>query len=260
MPAPRLARVEITPSQALLLLGAGFAGGVVSVLVSLASLVTYPALLAVGLPPVSANVTNTVALVFNGIGASIGARPELEGQGPVLRRLALVAAAGGVTGAALLLALPGRWFELVAPLLIAGASALVVVQPRLAARPRFMPRGITAATAAAYFATAVYIGYFGAAGGILAIVALASIIDRPLVDVNAAKAVLSGVANAVAALGFVLFGPVAWAFVLPLAAGFLVGGLAGPWLARRIPAPVLRVVIGGCGLAVAAALAWGTYA
>ncbi len=256
----RLARVDITPSQALLLLGAGFAGGIISVLVSLASLVTYPALLAVGLPPVAANVTNTVALVFNGIGASIGARPELAGQGPVLRRLALVAAAGGITGAALLLALPGRWFELVAPLLIAGASVLVVVQPRLAARPRFVPRGITAVTAAAYFATAVYIGYFGAAGGILAIVALASIIDRPLVDVNAAKAVLSGVANGVAALGFVLFGPVAWACVVPLAAGFFVGGLAGPWLARRIPAPVLRLVIGGCGLTVAAALAWGTYA
>ena len=252
--------MDITPEQVLLLLAAGFVGGIVSVLVSLASLVTYPALLAVGLPPVAANVTNTVALVFNGIGASIGARPELAGQGPVLRRLVLVAAAGGITGAALLLALPGRWFELVAPVLIAAASVLLMLQPRLAARPRFRPRGITATTATVYFATAVYIGYFGAAGGILAIVALASIIDRPLVDVNAAKAVLSGVANGVAAIGFVLFGPVAWAFVLPLAAGLFLGGLAGPWLARRIPAPVLRAVIGACGLVVAAALAWATYA
>lgn len=251
--------MDVTPEQILLLLAAGFVGGIVSILVSLASLVTYPALLAMGLPPVAANVTNTVALVFNAVGASIGARPELEGQAPILRRLAVLAAAGGAAGAALLLVLPGRWFELIAPLLIAGASILLVLQPRLAARPRFRPRGITAATGGAYFATAVYIGYFGAAGGILAIVALASIIARPLVEVNAAKAVLSGVSNGVAAAAFVVFGPVQWAFVLPLAAGLFLGGIVGPWLARRVPAPALRVMIGGCGLVVAAVLAWGTY-
>jgi uncharacterized protein len=249
----------VTPEQVVILLAAGFAGGIVSVLVSLASLVTYPALLAVGLPPVAANVTNTVALVFNGLGASIGARPELRGQRPTLRRLALVAAAGGATGAGLLLALPGRWFELVAPLLIAAASVLILVQPRLAVTRRFRPRGITPGTAAAYFATAVYIGYFGAAGGILVLVVLGSIIARPLVEVNAAKTVLSGVTNAVAAIAFALFGPVRWELVAPLAIGLFVGGLTGPWLARRIPSTVLRIMIAGCGLAVAGVLAWATY-
>jgi uncharacterized membrane protein YfcA len=251
--------VDDTLQQALFLLAAGFLGGIVAVLVSLASLVTYPALLAVGLPPVAANVTNTVALVFTGLGASIGARPELRGQGPILRRLAVVAAAGGATGAAMLLLLPERWFELVAPLLIAGASVLIVLQPRLASRARFRPQGITAATAIAYFATAVYIGYFGAAGGILVLVALSAIIARPLVDVNAAKAVLGGVTNLVAAVAFALFGPVAWELVVPLAVGLFLGGLVGPWLARRVPAPVLRTLIAGCGLTVSAVLAWGTY-
>jgi uncharacterized protein len=251
---------DVSPIQVLVLLGAGVIGGIVSVLVSLASLVTYPVLLAVGLPPVAANVTNTVALTFTGLGATIGARPELRGQGPTILRLAAVAAAGGATGAVLLLVLPGRWFELVAPVLIAVASILILVQSRLARRARFRPRGITPVTAAAYFATAIYICYFGAAGGIIAIVALASIIDRPLVHVNAAKSALSGIANGVAAVGFALFGPVRWAFVVPLAVGLFVGGLAGPWIARRLPPGVFRLLIASCGLGVASLLAWRTYA
>ncbi|MDP2349659.1 MAG: sulfite exporter TauE/SafE family protein, partial [Chloroflexota bacterium] len=90
--------------------------------------------------------------------------------------------------------------------------------------------------------------------------ALGSIIDRPLTHVNAAKAVLSGIANAVAAIGFALFGPVRWAFVVPLAVGLFFGGLAGPWIARRLPPTVFRALIGVCGLGVAAMLAWRTYA
>ncbi len=252
--------VDLDPAVILTLLVTGIIGGFISYLVSLASLVTYPALLALGLPPVSANVTNTVALTFNSVGAAFGARLELEGQRPTLLRLAFVAAAGGATGALLLLVLPARWFELVAPLLIAGASVLLLVQPRLQQHARLRPRGITPATAAAYFATATYIGYFGAAGGILALVSLASIIARPLTDVNAAKAVLSGMANGAAAIGFVLFGPVHWAFVVPLAVGLFLGGLMAPGLARRLPTSVFRGLIGACGLAVAALLAWRTYA
>ena len=182
-----------------------------------------------------------------------GCAPE---QGGVLL---IVAAAGGATGAALLLVLPDRWFELLAPILIAGASLMIFVQPWLQRRPRFQPKGITPATATAYFATAIYIGYFGAAGGILAIVALASIIALPLTHVNAAKAVLSGIANGAAAIAFALFGPVAWALVVPLAAGLFLGGLVGPWIARRLPPALFRGLIGVCGLLVAAVLASRTY-
>jgi uncharacterized membrane protein YfcA len=252
--------VDITPIQLLALFAAGVAGGIVSVLVSLASLVTYPALLAVGLPPVAANVTNTVALTFTGLGASLGGRRELDGQRATLRSLAVVAVAGGTTGAALLLVLPDRWFELVAPFLIAAASLMIFAQPWLQRRERFQPKGITPVTTAAYFATAIYIGYFGAAGGILAIVVLASIIDLPLTHVNAAKAVLSGIANGAAAIGFALFGPVAWVLVVPLAAGLFLGSLVGPWIARRLPPALFRGLIGVCGLGVAGLLAWRTYA
>jgi uncharacterized membrane protein YfcA len=252
--------VDITPIQALALLGAGLAAGIVGVLVSLASLVSYPALLALGLPPVAANVTNTVALVFNAAGVAVGARSELHGQRPTIGRLAVVAAAGGATGAVLLLALPARWFELVVPVLVAGAAGLILIQPWLAGHARFRPQGITLATATAFFASTVYIGYFGAAGGIVVIVVLSMIIDRPLADVNAAKSILGGVANGAATIGFALFGPVRWAFVVPLALGLFMGGMIGPWIARRLPTAVFRGLIGACGLGVAVLLAWRTYA
>jgi uncharacterized membrane protein YfcA len=242
--------VDITPIQALALLGIGVTAGIISVLVSLASLVSYPALLALGLPPVAANVTNTLGLVFNALGAAVGARYELREQGPTLRQLAVVAAAGGATGALLLLVLPARWFELVVPVLVAVASAVILVQPRLMLHARFQPQGVTPVTVAAYFATTVYIGYFGAAGGVISLVVLASVIDRPLTHVNAAKAVLGGAANGAAAIGFALFGPVRWAFVPPLAIGFFLGGMAGPWIARRIPTRLFRGLIAGCGFAV----------
>jgi uncharacterized membrane protein YfcA len=251
--------MDISPVQVVILFAAGVAGGIVSVLVSLASLVTYPALLAVGLTPLAANVTNTVALTFTGVGATLGARPELTGQRPTLLRLAIAVGAGGATGAALLLLLPGRTFELVAPPLIAGASVLILLQPRFAARPIFRPRGITTSRLFALYAVAIYAGYFGPAGGVLALVVLVTIIDRPFIQVNAAKAVLAGVANGVAAVAFIVFGPVRWTFVVPLAVGLFIGGLVGPWIARRVPARVLRLVIGVCGIGLAGVLAARAY-
>ncbi len=248
------------PPEALVALFlAGVAAGTVSVLVSLASLISYPALIAVGLPPVAANVTNTVSLVFTGIGAGLGSRRELVGQRPVIVRLALAGLVGGAAGAALLLVLPERLFEVVAPLLIAGASILLLVQPRLKGRRATREASLRPSTAAVYGATAVYTGYFGAAGGILSFVALTRVIDRPFHDVNAARNLLSAVSNGAAAVVFILLGPVHWVAVLPLAAGLFTGGLIGPSIARRIPAPVLRVVVAVCGLGVAAVLAWNTY-
>jgi uncharacterized membrane protein YfcA len=250
---------DMTPATVAALFAAGVVGGIVSVLVSLVSLVTYPVLLAVGLPPVAANVTNTVSLTFTGIGAGLGSRRELGGQRPTLVRLAVVAAAGGLTGAALLLVLPERVFEVVAPVLIAGASVIVMLQPRLQARTLFRPRGLHPGTVAAFYLTAVYTGYFGAAGGVLGIVVLGAMFARPLTHLIAAKNVLAGVSNGAAAIAFALFGPVAWAYVIPLAAGLFVGGLIGPGIARRLPATALRLLIGVCGLSVAAVLAWRTY-
>lgn len=239
---------------------AGVAGGIVSVLFSLASLVTYPALLAVGLAPVAANVTNTMALTWTGVGAAIGSRRELEGQRPMLTRLAVVGTAGGLTGGLLLLLLPGRSFELVAPVLIALGSVLLLVQPRLRARPLFAPVGLRAGPMAGYFLATVYSGYFGAAAGIIALVMLGAIIARPFIEVNAAKNALAALPNGAAAILFGLFGPVAWQLAIPLALGVFTGGLVGPAIARRIPTEVLRLAITIAGLVVAGVLAARTYA
>ncbi|MFE3450994.1 sulfite exporter TauE/SafE family protein [Nonomuraea sp. NPDC059194] len=231
------------------LLTVGVVAGVVSTVVSLASIVSYPALLAFGLNPLAANVTNTVALVFTGIGAAAGSRPELKGQGPLVLRLGWITALGGATGALLLLITPSRTFELIAPFLIAIASVMLIRPPGL------RPGGNhSTLMRAALFAVAVYVGYFGAAGGILMFAVLTAIMDQAPARVNAVKNVVSGLANCVAAVGFALFGPVQWWAVAPLAAGFLVGGWLGPSIARRLPGRSLPYLAAACGLAVSVKL------
>lgn len=238
------------------LLGAGLLAGIVGSVASLASLVSYPALLALGVPPVSANVTNTIALMFSGLGAIGGSRPELAGQRRQVIQLAGLTAAGGAAGAALLLATPSRWFTYVAPVLIAAGSLAILRPPPaaevVAASSGWLPR-------LAVFGVAIYLGYFGAAGGIVLMAVLLRILAEPLARVNAVKNVIGGAANAVAGIGFALFGPVRWAAVLPLAAGFLAGGWTGPLIVRRLPAAGLRVAIGCCGVAIAVRLGISAY-
>ncbi|MFL6127556.1 MAG: sulfite exporter TauE/SafE family protein [Mycobacteriales bacterium] len=245
-------------SDVVWLFAAGVVAGVVSVVASLASLVSYPALLAVGVPPLAANVTNTTALVFVGFGSAAGSRPELAGQRPRLLRLGLLNAVGGGIGAALLLLTPASAFEAVVPWLIAAASLVLLAGPGL--RPD-QPGGREGSTVlnAAVLAVAVYTGYFGAAGGVLVLAVLTALLDEPLVRTIALKNVVSSVANAVAAVIFALFGPVDWSAVPPLALGFLVGGRLGPALVRRLPGDALRVFIALCGLGVAVKLGIDTY-
>ncbi len=243
-----------------LLLVAGAAAGLVGSVAGLASLISYPALLAVGLGPVQANVTNTVSLVWSGVGSALGSRVELAGQRRRLRPLMAAAALGGLTGGGLLLVTPEAAFEAVVPWLIALASALVLVAPapdELAscAADRAGPLLVVG-----IFAVGVYGGYFGAAAGVLMLALLLQSTRDTTVRAIAAKNVLLGVANGVAALSFVLLGPVDWAAVLPMALGFLVGGRTGPAVARRAPARLLRVLVGVTGLGLAAALAVRTYA
>lgn len=235
---------------------AGVAAGLTGSIAGLASLVSYPALLATGVPPVTANVTNTVALVLNGVGSVSASRPELTGQGRRLLPLMGAAVLGGVSGAVLLLLTPPGAFELIVPWLIAAASAAILVQ-----RP---PRELAAEGALHHpvpkdpwwlalgtFAVAVYGGYFGAAAGVLMLAMYLLSTGEGLPRSNAMKNVILGVANAVAALGYVLFTAVAWSAALPLAIGFLLGGRLGPRVVRRAPQSALRTVIAVAGLGLA---------
>ncbi|GAY15945.1 UPF0721 transmembrane protein [Mycobacterium sp. shizuoka-1] len=224
----------------------------------LASVATYPALLAFGLPPVIANVTNTVALVFNGIGSAWGSRPELAGQGRWLLRMAPVAAAGGATGAVLLLTTSADAFEKVVPVLL-GVASLAIVVPRGSPHPGLRRRRVVLAEAAAIFGISLYGGYFGAAAGVLFLALLLNAGADSLAHANAAKNVLLGLANCVAAVLFIVLAPVHWAAVVPLGAGCLIGSRLGPVVVRHAPATALRIVIGIAGLVLAVTLGIDAY-
>jgi uncharacterized membrane protein YfcA len=246
-------------SDALLLLAAGTVGGIFSTVASVASLVTYPVLLALGVPPLSANMTNTVSLVLTGAGSVGGSRPELAGLGRRVLRLGAITALGGAAGATVLLTAPAGSFTLVVPALIACASVVLLVQPAirmLAEAPSGEP---SLARRAALFAVAMYVGYFGAGAGIMLLLVLSGMIAEPLVRVNAVKNAVSGMANAMASVCFALFGDVRWRFVVPLAAGFLIGGWIGPAIARRVPTGAFRVFVSVCGLGLALKLGLSAY-
>jgi uncharacterized protein len=257
----------VTPADLLVLVVAGIAAGIVSTVAALASLVSYPVLLALGLPPLTANVTNTVALSFTAVGAAAGSRPELAGQAARLRRLGLVTALGGAVGAAILLLTPASSFEAAAPVLIGGASLVLLLQPSPGeaaggtdpADPAAPGRDRSRTRLALLFLVAVYVGYFGAAGGILMLAVLVPMLSQSLARTNAVKNVINGLANGVAAVGFAAFGPVRWVAVLPLGAGFLIGGWIGPALVRRIPGRPLRILIALAGLGLAIRLGLSTY-
>ncbi len=224
----------------------------------LASLVSYPALLAAGLPPVTANVTNTVALVGSGIGAALGSRPELRGQGGAVRALAAFAVAGGATGALLLLLTPPDTFERVVPALIAVAALLLLGQPRVRRlHEAHVGDGGRWLLPVGTYAIGVYGGYFGAAAGVMLLALLLVATEATLVRANALKNVLLWMANGVAAVGFAVLADVRWGAALPLAAGALLGGALGPAAARHLPARGLRITIGLAGLGLAVRL-WAT--
>lgn len=246
-------------TQALILLAAGAAGGLASTVASVASVVSYPVLLALGLPPLTANVTNTMSLVLTGAGSVLGSRPELEGQRTRVLRLAAVTACGGGTGAAILLLAPASAFAVVVPILIAGACVLLLIQPRLGSLAPVPGAERSWARHAAVFAVSVYTGYFGAAGGVLLLTVLSTMLLESLVRVNAVKNAISGSANGVAAVVFAFFAPVHWSYVPLLALGFLAGGFVGPRVIRRLPVRALRVFIAVAGIAVAVRLGWSAY-
>jgi uncharacterized membrane protein YfcA len=245
--------------EVLVLLAAGTLGGIFSTVVSIASLVSYPVLLALGVPPLSANMTNTVSLVLTGAGSVAGSRPELAGQGRLVLRLGAITALGGAAGATVLLVTPASTFTVVVPVLIGAASVVLLVQPKIRKLAPEPDEGHRLAQRVALFAVAMYVGYFGAAAGVMLLVVLNMMIEESLVKVNAVKNAVSGMANAMAAACFALFGDVRWTFVAPLAAGFLIGGWIGPKIARKVPAEAFRVFISLCGMGLAVRLGISAY-
>jgi hypothetical protein len=241
-------------SEAALLLAAGLAAGTVNAVAGGGSLITFPALIGVGLPPVAANVTNSIAVSPGYLAAVVGSRPDLEGQDQRVRRLLPTAIAGALAGCALLLATPERAFELVVPFLVLAATATLAFQERLrrlVGHPRQVShRRGSVATHAVVGAGAVYGGYFGAALGVMLVAGLALVLDENLARVSALKNVISAAVGLLTVLVFAIFGPVDWVGVAVIGPAALVGGYAGARLVRRLPTRALRAIIVAFGTVV----------
>jgi uncharacterized membrane protein YfcA len=231
---------------------AGVAAGILGTAGGITSLIAYPALLAVGIPPLSANVTSSVALLGSGLGSTLGSRPELRGHLATLRRWTPVAVVGSIAGALLLLATPPGVFAWIVPFLVAAAGVLLLVQPRITRwhAARDAPIGRTVIVAAV-LGVAVYNGYFGAGSGVLMIAVVLILIDHDLPRANALKNVMLFLADLLPAVLFAIAGPVVWAAAVPLGLGALVGGLIGPRIMRRAPRTPVRISIAVLALGLA---------
>lgn len=240
----------MTAAEQLAVLAGGFGAGILTSTVGVASLLSFPILLAIGLPPVVANASNTIGLTPAGLSGSFGYRLELREHPRITFLVLALSAVGSVGGAALLLALPPGVFETVVPWLILATSVLVGVQPVINKQLR-KRRGDDAADrvqmspVTAFWAamTGVYGGYFGAGSGVMMMAVLGFGLDLDLRIVNALKTLAVGAANVVATVIFLFLARLDWAAIGLLASGSVVGGYVGARIGRRLPPTVLRLLI-----------------
>jgi|688.fasta_scaffold41944_3 uncharacterized membrane protein YfcA len=250
----------------LLAISAFMAGGINAVAGG-GTLITFPALIAVGFSPVTANVTNTVALVPGYIGGIAGYRSELANQRARIRMLLPAAFLGSLIGAVLLLTTSERVFKVLVPVLVLVAAVLLLVQPLLQRRLATLDpeTGESAqfnheiAAVVGVFFAAIYGGYFGGVLGVILLAMLGITLSDHLQKLNALKSVLQFSINMTAVIIFAIWGPVQWWTVLMMAPLSLAGGWFGAHLARRLQPTVLRRFVGIYGIGCAIVLAVTLY-
>jgi uncharacterized membrane protein YfcA len=246
----------VSVGEALLVVLAGIGAGTINTIVGSGTLITFPVLLLVGVPSLTANVSNNIGLVPGALTGAVGYRKELVGAAPVLRRLLPMSVVGGLTGALLLLVLDEAVFRAVVPALVLLGVVLVLVGPRVnrwaadrRASGAASDRSHRLAMQGGVLGAGVYGGYFGAAQGVILMGILGALSSEPLQRLNGYKNVLATGVNGVAALVFLVFARdrIDWLVVVLIAVGATVGGMVGATVGRRLPPPVLRgfiVVIG----------------
>ena len=244
--------------ELLVLLFAGAAAGLINTVVGSGTLITFPTLLALGVPPVVANVSNSVGLTPGSLSGALATRPELTGQRSRLVRLGVASLIGGVVGAVLLLRLPSAAFDAIVPILIGVGCVLVIIQPglsrRVAARRERLGIGEGPSHGSvllwlAVALTGVYGGYFGAAQGVLLIAVMGIGLAETLPRINAVKNVLALIVNGIAGLIFVFVSEVNWPAAGAIAVGSVIGAQVGGKVGRRLPPTVYRAVIVCVGVA-----------
>lgn len=235
----------------IIIVSAGIAAGIINVVAGAGTLITFPVLLALGIPPVTANVSNTVGLVPASISGAYGYRRELRGQWPSVIRMAVLSGVGGLAGGAALLLLPADNFSVVVPFLLVIAAILAAIQPRVAAFVRrrstddagSATRSLTLGLVVGVFLTGVYGGYFGAAQGVVLLALLGILWSTDLNRANGAKNVLAGVANVISAVLFIAMGIVDWQVAILVGVGSAIGGWIGSRIGRKLPAAILRAIL-----------------
>ncbi|MCW2712595.1 MAG: sulfite exporter TauE/SafE family protein [Marmoricola sp.] len=240
----------MSPFEIVAILLAGVAAGTINTVVGSGTLITFPTLLAFGIPPVTANVSNTVGLAPGSLSGAIGYRAELRGQRRRLLRLGSASLLGGIAGAFLLLVLPSAAFDAIVPVLIVLGCVLVILGPRISRRvaERAESRGGLPDHGAwwvwpAVALAGVYGGYFGAAQGVLLMAVLGIGVADTVQRHNATKNVLALIVNGIAAVVFIVVAHVNWPVAGLIAVGSVIGGQIGATVGRRLPANVLRAVI-----------------
>ncbi len=240
----------MTGAEQLAVLVTGFGAGILTSTVGVASLLSFPVLVAVGLPPVVANASNTIGMTPAGLSGSFGYRRELREHPRVTAVVLLTCAMGSVAGALLLLALPPGVFEAIVPWLILGTSVLVGIQPWISRRLKArrgadVPDRVHMSPMTTVWATltGVYGGYFGAGSGVMMMAVLGFGTDLQLRIVNALKTLAVMAANVVATVIFLFLAELDWVAIGLLASGSVVGGYVGAHIGRRLPAPALRTLV-----------------
>jgi uncharacterized membrane protein YfcA len=234
---------------------AGAAAGVSNSIAGAGSLITFPTLLAVGLPPLSANVTSTVGLIPGAVGGAIGYADLVRAQRARFVRLVVPTLVGAVAGTALLLITSNDTFEDIVPFLVAASCLLLLFQPRLTPRISHAGDEHSPYLGVGLFFAGAYAAYFGSAVGILLLGILGLFVAASMQHLNAMKILLAGAANLLAAVTYVFLAPVDAKYAICLAVSSLIGGRLGANLARRLSGEVLRVGIASAGLVIAVILA-----
>lgn len=253
--------MDVTAVHVTLLVAAGVAAGIINGVVGSGTLITFPVLVALGLPPVVANGTNTTGMFPGALSATWPSRRELTPRWRRLWPLALVSFVFALFGALLVIVLPPAVFTAVVPWLIGGAVVLVAIQPLVVTRLKERDSGRETPTGppgtgllAAIAGTGTYGGYFGAAQGVLLLAVLGILDDTDPRRANGVKNLLTFAANSAAALVFIVTGRVVWPAAIAIGVGAIVGGYIGGHGARRLPQWMFRLIIMGVGIAAALSL------
>jgi len=238
---------------------AGTAAGASNALAGAGSLITFPTLVALGVPPLSANVTSTIGLVPGAAGGAIGYADLLGEQRRRVARLAVPTLLGAAAGTALLLLTSNDTFEAIVPALVAGSCLLLLFQPRLTARISQAGDERSPLLTAGLLFSGAYAAYFGSAVGILLLGLLGLFVADSMQHLNGLKILLAGIANLLAAVAYAFLAAVDWRFAVCLMVFSLIGGRIGARYARRVDGDALRIAIAVIGLVVAAVLAWQAF-